>query len=167
MQDDIGEFELSKQAQKKLKNKKALKKELAAGKTPQEILGFSDDAMNKFYLAACRLFESKHYPEAANAFLFLVSLNSYHYDYWLGLGAATQRCEDYEAAIDAYEMAAICQLESPEPYFHLAKCLFAMHDRDSALQAIELAIEYSEGRSEYDEVFRQAQAAKKLLLKDK
>lgn len=167
MEDDIGEFAISKQMRKKLKNKKMLKKALAAGQTPQDILGFSEETMQKFYAAACKLFESKRYSDAANAFLFLVSLNSYHYDYWLGLGAATQRCEDYESAIDAYEMAAICHLESPEPYFHLAKCLFAMHDRDSALQAIDLAIEYSDGRVEYDEVHRQALAAKALLLKDK
>lgn len=166
MEDDIGEFEISPQMRKKLKNKKWLKKALGEGRTPQEILGYTDETMNKFYAAACKLFENKRYADAANAFLFLVSLNSYHYDYWLGLGAATQRCGDYEGAIDAYEMAAICHLESPEPYFHLAKCLFAMHDRDSALQAIDLALEYSEGRSEYDEVHNQALAAKALLLKE-
>jgi len=163
----LGEFEISKEARKKLKNKKWLKKALSEGMTPQEILEFSDETMNKFYVAACKLFENKRYMDAANAFLFLVTLNSYHYDYWLGLGAATQRCGDYEAAIDAYEMAAICHLESPEPYFHLAKCLFAMHDRDSALQAIDLAIEYSDGRDEYFDVHKQALAAKALLLKEK
>ncbi len=164
---DVGEFSISKNVRKKLKNKKSLKKALSEGVTPQEILEFSEETMNKFYGAACKLFENKRYSDAANAFLFLVTLNSYHYDYWLGLGAATQRCGDYEAAIDAYEMAAICHLESPEPYFHLAKCLFAMHDRDSALQAIDLAIEYSEGRSDYIEVHKQALAAKALLLKEK
>lgn len=165
--DDLGEFSISKKIRKKLKNKKWLKKALGQGITPQEILEFSEETMNKFYAAACKLYESKRYTDAANAFLFLVTLNSYHYDYWLGLGAATQRCGDYEAAIDAYEMAAICHLESPEPYFHLAKCLFAMHDRDSALQAINLAIEYSENRNEYFDIHNQALAAKALLMKEK
>lgn len=166
MKNEEGGFEISKQGRKRLKDKKWLKKALAAGKTPQEILGFSEETMNKFYEAACRLFEVKRYEDAANAFLFLVTMNSYHYDYWIGLGAAVQRCGDYEAAIDAYEMAAVCQLENPAPYFHLAKCLFAMHDRESALQAVDLALEYSEGRSEFSDIHQQALAAKALLLKD-
>lgn len=166
MDSDIGEFIVSDQVKKKLKDKAWLKKQLAAGKNAQEILGFSEETMNKFYTAACTLYEYKRYVDAANAFLFLVTLNPYHYDYWLGLGAATQRCEDYEAAIDAYEMAAICQLESPIPYFHLAKCLFAMHDRESALLAIDLAIEYSDGRSDFDDIYHQAIAARELLMKE-
>ncbi len=164
--DDIGEFDISPQIRKKLNDKKWLKKQFAAGKNAQQILGFSDDTMEKFYRAAYRLFENKRYLDAANAFLFLVTLNPYHYDYWLGLGAATQRCENYEGAVDAYEMAAICQLENPIPYFHLAKCLFAMHDRESALQAIDLALEYSEGLAEYEDIYQQAKAAKALLMKE-
>lgn len=166
MESDIGEFEISKKIKKKIKDKKWLKKQFAAGKSAQEILEFSDQTMEKFYHAAFQLLDNKRYQDAANAFLFLVTLNPYHYDYWLGLGAATQRCEDYEAAIDAYEMAAICQLDSPVPYFHLAKCLFAMHDRESAMQAIDLALEYSEGISEFEDVHTHALAAKALLIKE-
>lgn len=166
MDEDIGEFNISPEIRKKIKDKVWLKKELAAGKSAQEILGFSDVTMDKFYSAAYTLFQNKKYTDAANAFLFLVTLNPYHYDYWLGLGAATQWCGDYEAAIDAYEMAAICQIDNPVPYFHLAKCLFAMHDRESALQAIELALEYSEGRENFEDVHRQALAAKALLIKE-
>src|SRR5262249_33164463 len=144
MKDDtLGEFKVSKKVREKLKNKKLLKKELAKGKSAQEIMGFSDETMAKFYGAAYKLFENRRYLDAANAFLFLVTLNPYNHDYWLGLGMATQLSHDYESAIDAYEMAAVCKVDSPVPYFYLAKCLFAMHDRESALQALDLAIEYA------------------------
>lgn len=165
MADDLEEFKLSKRAKEKLKNKAFLKQELAAGKTPQEILGFSDKTMAKFYQAAYRLFEGRHYADAANAFLFLVTLNTHNHDYWLGLGMSTQLSGDYEAAIDAYEMAAVTDVESPVPYFYLAKCLFAIHDRESALQAIELALDYAEDQDQYAELRQQALAAKTLLLK--
>ncbi|MEI8364999.1 MAG: SycD/LcrH family type III secretion system chaperone [Parachlamydiaceae bacterium] len=164
MTEDFEEFKLSKKAKEKLKNKPLLKKELAAGKTPQEILGFPDETMAKFYHAANTLFEGRHYTDAANAFLFLVTLNTHNHDYWLGLGMATQMCGDFEAAIDAYEMAAMTDVESPVPYFYLAKCLFAIHDRDSALQAIELALEYAEDKEEYNDLREQSLAAKKLLV---
>lgn len=165
--DDIGEFKLSKKVKEKLKNKKLLKKQLAQGKTAQEILGFSDETMAKFYGAAYRLFEHRRYNDAANAFLFLATLNPYNHDYWVGMGMCSQLIKDYETAIDAYEMAAICRIDSPVPYFYLAKCLFALHDRDSALQALELAIEYSESHPEFTELKDQAEAAKELLLKDR
>lgn len=166
MKDDFGEFKISKKVKEKLKNKKLLKKELAAGKNAQQILGFKDETMAKFYGAAYRLFENRRFSDAANAFLFLVTLNPYNHDYWLGLGMAAQMCGDYESAVDAYEMAAVIDIQSPVPYFYLAKCLFAMHDRESALQALSLALEYADDRPEYQELKKQAAAAQAILLKN-
>lgn len=166
MDDELGEFKLSKKAKMKLKNKKQLRKELAQGKSAQEIMGFSDESMAKFYAAAYHLFENKKYIDAADAFLFLVTLNPYRHDYWLGLGMATQMCHEFEAAIDAYEMASICDINNPIPYLYLAKCLFAIHDRTSALQALDLAIEIADDFGEYEDLKRQAIAAKKILLSD-
>lgn len=165
MEDDLKDFRLSSKAKEKLKNKKLLKKELEEGKTAQEIIGFSDEVMSKFYKAAYLLFEHKRYKDAGNAFLFLATLNPYNHDYWLGLGMSLQMDQDYEAAIDAYELSAICNMESPVPYFYLAKCLFAIHDRQSALQALDLAIETAGENVDYSELRSQAEAAKKLLLK--
>jgi type III secretion system low calcium response chaperone LcrH/SycD len=165
MKDDLNEFRLSAKAKAKLKNKKLLKEEFAAGKTAQEIMEFSNETMSKFYQAAYLLFEHKRYTDAANAFLFLATLNPHNHDYWLGLGMATQMSQEYEAAIDAYELAAICDISSPVPYFYLAKCLFAIHDRESALQALDLAIETANELEEYTELKRQAEVAKDMLLK--
>lgn len=166
MEDDLGEFKISKKIKQKLKNKGLLKKELAAGKTAQEIMGFTNETMAKFYKAAYHLFENRHHSDAANAFLFLVTLNPYNHDYWLGLGMSTQMCGDYESAVDAYEMAAISDICSPVPYFYLAKCLFAMHDRESALQALDLALEYAGDSPEYIDLKQQAKAARTILLKN-
>jgi len=166
MQEDLNEFYLSKKVKVKLKNKKLLERELAAGKTAQEIMEFSDETMAKFYQAAYIIFEHKRYQDAANAFLFLATLNPRHHEYWLGLGMATQLCQDYESAIDAYELAALCDISSPVPYFYLAKCLFAIHDRESALQALNLAIETADDLEEYSELKKQAEQAKEILLKD-
>lgn len=163
---DSHEFEISHELQTKISDHTWLKAQFNEGKTIQNILGFDETTMDKFYTSACKIYENKKYTEAADAFFFLVTLNPYHYDYWIGLGAATQWCEDYESAVDAYEMAAICHLDNPIPYFHLAKCLFAMHDRESAIQAIDLALEYAEDRSDYAEIYQQAKTAKALLLKE-
>ncbi|KAF3362038.1 putative regulatory protein, involved in type III secretion lcrH, sycD [Chlamydiales bacterium STE3] len=163
--DDLNEFKLSKKAKARLKNKPLLKKWLAEGKTAQQILDFSESAMLKFYQAAYHLLEHNRHEDAANAFIFLVTLNPYHHDYWIGLGMASQLRHDYEMAIDAYEMAAVCRVEDPTPYFYLAKCLFAIHDRASALLAFDLAIEYAGENEKFKDLKKQALQAKKILLK--
>ncbi len=165
MTEELEDFKIPKKIRDKLQDKVWLKKQFAEGKTAQEILGFSDQAMGKFYRAAYHLFEHKRYQDAANAFLFLVTLNAFNHDYWLGLGMATQMSGDFESAVDAYEMAAITDVHNPIPYFYLAKCLFAMHDRDSALEALNLAMEYAGDQEEYSTLKKEARAAKSLLLK--
>lgn len=159
------EFKLSKRIKDKLKDQEKLKEELANGKTIQEIIEFSDETMAEFYKAAHHLFDNRRFLDAANAFLFLVTLNPHVHEYWLGLGMSAQMCKEYEAAVDAYEMAAICEIESPVPYFYLAKCLFAMHERESTLQALDLAIEYAENNDQFEELKREAIKAREILLK--
>lgn len=88
-----------------------------------------------------------------------------HSEYWMDLGVALQMSHDYEGAIDAFEIAAIYNVEHPLPYLYLARCLFAIHDRKSALQSLELAIAYADEREEFAEIKEQANKAKNTLLK--
>lgn len=159
-------LEISQEYSKKLNDPVWILNQLNQGVEAQNLVGFDKALMARCYAAACQLIEQKHFSEAAEAFFFLTALCPEEQCYWLGLGSARQGCNDYEAAIDAYEVAAINQIESPVPYFHLSKCLFAIHDRDNALQAIELALEYSDGISEFDELHQHALIAKSLILKE-
>lgn len=158
-------FTFKKEEKEKLLRKNYLRKQLAKGKTPQEILKISTEEMANLYKTACHLFETHAYKEAGNGFLFLISLNAHQYHYWLGLGMATQMQGNFEPAIDCYEMAAIYEVESPTPYFYLAKCLYAMHERQSAEQALEIAIQYADDIPEYQDLKAQAQEAVDLLHK--
>lgn len=164
--EELGDYKLSQKVKKKLKDKNKLLKELALGKTAQEILEFPEEAMAKFYRAAHYLFEREKYADAANAFLFLVTLNPHNHDYWLGLGMATQKTGDFEGAIDSYEMAAYYDVNNPVPYFYLAKCFFAIHEHDNSLHALDLAIEYADEYEEFNDLKKQAIKAKKLLIEN-
>lgn len=157
-------FSLSKNVREKLKSKQLLKEELALGKTAQQILEISDANMQAFYEAAYRLFEHDRVEEAANAFFFLATLNPFHHSYWLGVGMCAQLVGDLEAAVDAYELAALSEVESPVPYFYLAKCLFALNERETSIEALDIALEYAGDKPEFRELKNQAALAKKLLL---
>lgn len=162
----MNEFEISKELIYKLKNKSEILADLLSGQIPQNIYGYSDETMKKFYQAAHRFLEQKKYSESLDAFVFLVTMRPCDYAYWIGLGSALQSCKEYESAIDAYELAATYDLENPWAYFYLANCLFAIHDRTSALQAIELALDYADRNEAFSEVKTKALHAKKMLLQD-
>lgn len=165
MEDELKNFRLSDKVKAKLKDKAWIREELARGKSVQEILGFSAEAMEAFYHVALKLIENQRYKDSIDAFSFLSTLNPERGDYWMGLGIAAQLSQDFDTAINAYELAAYCDMENPAPYFYLAKCLFAIHDRKSALDAILLAIDYCGENHNYAELKKQAIAAKETLLK--
>lgn len=159
-------FEIDPNLPKKLELTSFKFSNISQGKRIQELVGFSDEEMDTFYVAAGDLYNEHKYADAVDAFLFLATLSPNHGEYWIGLGMSLQRCEHHEEAVSAYELAAICNLDDPVSYFHLSKCLFAMHERDNALQAIELAIELSEDREEYDELHHQALVARTIILQE-
>lgn len=163
MFDDLNEFRLSSCIKEKLENRASLKEALAQNIVPQEILCLSDICMANLYKTASHLFEMNHFQQSADAFLFLATLNPHVYEYWLGFGMSMQLSSEYEIAIDAYELASLTDLTSPVPYFYLAKCLFAIHDRNSALEALNLAIEIADDNEDFLELKSQAESARELL----
>lgn len=159
-------YQLSKTVKDKLQKVTQFRNDLIEGSSVQDILEYSDQTLANFYKAAYALFEEKRYEDATHAFLFLTVLNPYNHDFWVGLGMSLQMTHEYERAIDAYELAALADISSPVPYFYLAKCLFAIHDRTSALQALELALETAGDEERFQDLKNQAEHAKKTLLDD-
>lgn len=154
---------LSVKTKKSLRDSESLAKNLHNEIPAQDLLDYSDETIAQCYRLALLLLGEKRYEEAIDAFLFLVVMNPHQYDFWIGLGMVQQLCHRYELAIDAYEVAAICDLLSPIPYFYLAKCLFAIHDRVSAMEALNLAIETSGDQEEFHELKLQAEKARATL----
>lgn len=156
---------LSKEVVGKLTNKEKVLASLKDNQGGQTLFEYSDDTMEALYKKAHHYLEEGKVKEAIDSFVFLVTLNAVHSEYWMGLGASLQTAHDYEAAIDAYEIAAIYNIEHPLPYLYLAKCLFAIHDRKSALQSLELAIAYAGDEEEYANIRVEAENARNSLQK--
>lgn len=161
----LDEFQISKEALEKLKDPLHIKKQVDAGKTFQEILGYSIQTMDKFYEAAYSLFQKQQYEEAADAFVFLTTLNPKVHNYWLGLGMSEQLNEEYDAALMAYSMAIVTNAENPLPHYHSATCYRAVHDKESALLALELAIKHAGDHENHSAIKVHAQQAYDKLKK--
>jgi type III secretion system low calcium response chaperone LcrH/SycD len=160
---DLSNLIISEAVLKKLGNRAWVKKQLKLGKTVQNLLNFTPETLQLFSTAAFSLLEQKGLADSLNAFTFIVALNPKILTHWLGLGMTLQLSHKYEEALDAYEMAATLELENPYPYFYIAKCLFALHDRTSATEALQLAILYSSDNPEYFDLHAEAQAALKTI----
>lgn len=143
-------FKIPVGIRKKLSDEEWLKKEIAKGKSAQQILQIPDEEIDSLYEVACYFFAKEKFQDAARIYLFLVTLNPRIQEFWLGLAMATQMCGDYENALEAYEMAGLDEITSPVPYFYLGKCLLALKDIENAVFAFELAIELSSNDEEFD-----------------
>lgn len=155
----LPEFQISKEALEKMKDPLHVKKQVEEGKTFQEILGYSIETMERFYEAAHSLFQKQQYEEAADAFVFLTTLNPKVHNYWLGLGMSEHMIEEYDSALMAYGMAIITNVENPLPHYHSASCYRALQDKNSALIALELAIRQAGDHRHYATIKNHAQEA--------
>jgi type III secretion system low calcium response chaperone LcrH/SycD len=143
--------------------KSSLQKALQAGHSLQEIIGFPQELMQRFYSAAYNLFQTGKESEAADAFFFLATLNPAVHAYWLALGMADQCRHQYEEALSAYAMASLLEVENPLSYYHSAICYHALHDEENMRKSLELALEYAQGLPEHEAVRANVQLLLKLL----
>lgn len=148
--EEMEEFRIPKEAVERLKDPTALNQMLGEGKTFQEILGYSDDVIDKFYETARRLFEEQRYDEASEAFIFLTTLCPYTYNYWLGLGMSEQLNNEPSSALVAYGMAILTDPHPPISHYHSASCYKTIGDSQAAAASLEWAIACCEGKPEYD-----------------
>jgi len=139
--ENLDEFGIPEEALKRLSDPDILRRYIDEGKSFQDILGYSNETMEKFYGAAHRLFTKEQYQEAADAFVFLTTLNPYVHNYWLGLGMCEQLNTDHEAALVAYGMAVITDDDNPLPHYHSACCLEAVGDLPNAIASLDLTID--------------------------
>ena len=161
------EFTIPKEAKERLSNPKILHDLLSKGKTFQEIIGYSFATMEKFYSRAHHLYQDQRYEDAADAFMFLTTLNPNVHNYWLGLGMSEHMNEEYDAALIAYGMAIMTDVENPLPHYHSASCYNALQDKENALAAVELAIAYAGDKPEHAPIKQRALAAKDFLRSGK
>ena len=165
--DDLESLNFSEKLKSCFKNREKLRREIESGKSAQNILGVSDKDMLLLYQAARALLDGGKIDADANAFLFLATLNPKEGDYWLGLGSALVQAGDVEGARDALELSTFCGGEDPLPYFHLAKLLFGMGEREATLEALDWTLEMASHDDKYKSIREEATAAKKLLKKPK
>ncbi|MEM7529387.1 MAG: SycD/LcrH family type III secretion system chaperone [Pseudomonadota bacterium] len=115
---------------------------LAKGElTLKDARGLSDEAMEGLYAIAYNAFEAGNYDNAQKVLSFLCIFDPSVSKYWLSLGAARFRVEDYPSARDAYAMAFALERTDPRAPLRIADCHIATKDFESARHAAEAAVQ--------------------------
>jgi type III secretion system low calcium response chaperone LcrH/SycD len=145
------EKRIPRSAFEKIKDPQVLAKQIAEGKTLQEVIGYSDKQMAEFYTIAHTLFERQEYSQAQESFRFLTSLNPYVLNYWLGQGMCEHLLGEYEKALISYAMAILVDPKHPLAHYHSASCYQVLKDETSAKACLKMII--ASAKDSDDELF--------------
>ena len=108
------------------------------GATVGQAVGMKPEALENLYALAHGLYTSGNFHDAQIVFQALSLYNPQDYRFWMGLAGSRQAQEQYQAAIDAYQMAAVAtQLKTPEPFLYAARCLLKLGRKDDCIVAIQ------------------------------
>ena len=156
----LEQFRIPEEAVSRMNDTGFLMKELALGKTLQEIIGYTDAQMEDFYQVAVRVFREGRYDDAEGIFTFLSTLNPNVYAFWLGLGMCYQLKEEYEQALLVYTCASDVDLAMPLPDYYRAGCFSLLQDTTKAIHSLESALLKCGDKGE----FRDLKAKTQLVL---
>ncbi|MBQ9405890.1 MAG: SycD/LcrH family type III secretion system chaperone [Desulfovibrio sp.] len=113
---------------------------LLRGEPLYRILGMKETMIEARYALAHQLYSAGKYKDAEALFRWLTAYANDNEAHWLGLGACRQAQENYNGALEAYQMAALySSLEDPAPFYYSAICLLRQGKKEEAqisLQAV-------------------------------
>jgi type III secretion system low calcium response chaperone LcrH/SycD len=126
----------------------------------QELLNISEEDMDQMEKIAGDYYRKEEFQNSRDIFLFLTSIDSERWNYWLGLGMSEQMNKHYDMAATAYSMAA--DLNSADPSIHLysANCLHLMNRKDEAINVLQLLIEGTAHDDEWSAIKKRAEELK-------
>ncbi len=165
--DAFEDYHIPEEALEKLRDPQALREYIEEGRTFQEIIGYAPETMEKFYRAGFILFSQKRFREASDVFIFLTTLNPYVHNYWIALGMSEQQNQEYEAALVAYAMASLTDVEDPIPHYHSSTCYMLLNDQDNAWNSLQLTLDAIGDKDQYKEMKEKTLAAKESLSKQR
>lgn len=111
------------------------------GNASQQLLGISDEVLEKYYEAATALLQQKKWDEARDAFLFLTFLNPTIHNFWMGLGISEQWQHRYDSALLAYSMAESTDPQDPAVFANEFQCNMATGAKEAAAASLKKALD--------------------------
>lgn len=113
---------------------------LAEGGTLQELAQVDDITMQTLTLGAKRLFDTRLYDDAADAFKFLTGINPKKYIFWHGLAHAEYMRTRYNEALNAFLVVSTANQLDSSSQLALSRCYEETNQPNKALEVVEQAL---------------------------
>lgn len=94
------------------------------GKSPHEVLGFSDEIIEHMYNYGYRLYNNGNYKSARDVFHGLVYFMPQEPRFVLALAASHHRLKEYDEAAKGYLSYALLEPENPVPLYYMYDCYY-------------------------------------------
>lgn len=111
------------------------------GNAAQQLLGVSNEMLDRYYASAMKLLDQKQWEQARDAFLFLTFLNPCVHSFWMALGIAEQWQKHYESALLAYSMAEATDPNNPSVHANAFQCSLAIGEKEAAARFHQKALD--------------------------
>jgi type III secretion system low calcium response chaperone LcrH/SycD len=118
--------------------KKALEV-IGSGGTLADVRGLSAEEIETIYSIGFNLYNQAKYALAEPMFQFACFYSHLEPRYWMALGNCRQMAKNYQAAIDAYGMGYMIDVDDPWPPIQAAICYLGLSDKGQAADALTLA----------------------------
>lgn len=128
---------------KMLDSPETFTKFLFDGKPLSEMLGYSDQDIDKFFDAASQLMNDKRFEEAKQAFFFLVTIAPNRSECWLGLGYAYGQCKEPEGALRSYIRVIELSPHRIDGYLAFAHLFSNIKDFARAEQVCDIGLKFA------------------------
>lgn len=112
-------------------------------------LGLNDEQMEGMYAVAYNLYRSGKYEDARTCFAYLALFDPLQYRYAFGIASCLKLEGAYEMAAAQYALASGLDQAQPAPFLHMAECMLAVDEADSAKDALKIALEVAGDKPEY------------------
>lgn len=101
------------------------------------VLGISDDLMSAILEMAIQYFASEEYDNSLAILILLTTLAQDNPNYWLRLGIAAQKTENYQLALKAYDITFELAPNAIGPLLFSVECYLGDGQPEKALEVIE------------------------------
>lgn len=87
----------------------------------KDMIGIKKEKLEDIYELALIMLEGELYPQARDLFLFIIQLDPYYTNSWIGLGQALQALKQYDNAVRIYSYLTHFE-KNPEVFIEAIQC---------------------------------------------
>ena len=136
---------------------------LTAGVSIAQTQDIDPQKIEGLYALGCNYYTQKDFAKAEEIFSFAQRLDSLNPKIIKGLAASRKMLKKYRAALEAYALAGIIDMEDPAASFHAAECFFALEEYQSCADALDAAYGLARGAAHHHAMIAQIEKMKQSL----